>query len=250
MHESALQTITIGNGVVGVDRAPKLHIAKNFVLQGFAGYIWYDLSANLAKIAVKYSMHNGLVLERAKPISLQATALVHVLSDTADKSFVSFQFVPFAADLGFSKLLALHDFADALQHKPCSRLRDLDRARQFVTADSVLAVGQHPKRNHPLVEGDGRIFHDRLDLYRKLLLAGVAEPDAPSLDKRVLCRSTARTNNVTVRPAQLDRIGKTAVGIGKVHNRFLQRFRLWQDSVHVKDDTTNSHVCKLVYCPR
>src|SRR5207249_9018063 len=86
MHESALQTITIGNGVVGVDRAPKLHIAKNFVLQGFAGYIWYDLSANLAKIAVKYSMHNGLVLERAKPISLQATALVHVLSDTADKT--------------------------------------------------------------------------------------------------------------------------------------------------------------------
>src|SRR5438309_3450736 len=249
VNESALQSTFIAHCAIGVNRAPELHVAENFVLQRFAGYVWHDGSANLAKIAVKNALHDGLVPGRPKTIGSQAATFVHVLGDSADKGFVCFQFIAFTADLrALAELFALHDFADALQHKPCRRLRNFNRARQLVATNSVLAVRQHPEGDHPLVEGDRGIFHDGLDLDRKLLLAGVAKPDAASLDERVLGCRTARADNLTIRPAQLDRIGKTAVWIGKVHNRFLQRFRLLEGSVHKQYYTASAHVCQLVYC--
>jgi hypothetical protein len=96
---------------------------------------------------------------------------------------------------------------------------------EFITANTVLAIAQHPKRGHPLIESDRRIFHDRPDLQGELLLAGVAKPDTASLDKRVLSRIAARTRNLTVRPSQFDRVGKATVRIGEVNDGFLQCFR-------------------------
>ena len=70
-------------------------------------------------------------------------------------------------------------------------LANSDSLAEFITADSVLAVRQHPERRHPLVEAKRRIFHDGSDLDGELLFADVAEPQTAGLDERVLCLSAA-----------------------------------------------------------
>jgi len=249
VNESTLQSVVVGDRVVRIDGAAKLDITKDRVLERLSGDVRYNRGTDLAEIPVKDAMHDGLVLVWASAFGLNAATLVHVLCLTANEGFVRFQLVAFATDLCcLAELLTLHYLADALQHKPCRGLRDLDRARQFVATDSVLAVRQHPEGDHPLVEADRGIFHNRLDLDRKLLLAGIAEPYATSLDERVLRCRTARTRNLTVRPSQLNRVGEAAFRIRKVYNRFLQRRWLWNldRRFHNHDYTLRAHVCQLV----
>ena len=251
MHETALQSVVIGHSVIGIDRAAKLHIAENRILQSFAGHIRNNLSANLTKVPVKNAVDNRLVLVRSSAFGLNALSLVHVLDAATHKGFVSLNCATFTADLGcVAELTPLHDFADALQHKPCRRLSNSNRLCEFITADAVFAVRQKPECDHPLIKSDRRIFHDRLDLDGELLLAGVAEPEPARLNKRVLCRSTSRAKNVAIRPAQFLCKLKSAIRIGKIRNRFLQGFRLGKYvlAFHDQNPTLSAHVCQLVYC--
>src|SRR5207248_3189310 len=80
---------------------------------------------------------------------------------------------------------------------------------------------------HPLVESQRGIFKDRANLERKLLLASVAEPNAPRLDKRVLFGTAARAANLAIRPAQQLGVFKSAVSIAKIHNRLAQCLRFF-----------------------
>ena len=54
--------------------------------------------------------------------------------------------------------------------------------------DPVLRVREKPKRRHPLIEGDRRIFHDRFHLDGELLLARIAEPELARFDERIFGR--------------------------------------------------------------
>ena len=92
--------------------------------------------------------------------------------------------------------------------------------------DSVLAVDQHPESGHPLIERNCRIFHYSPDLDGKLLLALVAEPNPPRLEKRVLGLATTGTGDVAVRPAIAHGIVEGLLRIGEVRDGFLQGFEL------------------------
>src|SRR5262249_8018833 len=93
------------------------------------------------------------------------------------------------------------------------------------TADSILAIDQHPKSSHPLIEGDRRILKYRSYFDGELLIAVVAEPNAASLDETVLRSFAARAGNFPVRPAQLHGIVERPLRIGEINNRLLQS--LW-----------------------
>ena len=98
-------------------------------------------------------------------------------------------------------------------------------AGKFVAANSILAIGQHPKCGHPFVQPKRRILKDRVDLERELLFAWIAEPQLAGLDKRVLLGAATWARNFAIGPAQLDRICESAVLIGEVNDRFLEGFR-------------------------
>src|ERR1035437_71650 len=255
VNEAPLHPVVIGDGVICVDGGAILHVLENLILQSLAGYVRHNRGTNLAEVPVKNSLHNRLACRGSRKAFLsceaQTARTVHVPNLPANKSFVRFQFATFAADLGLIEGLLFHNFADSLEHEPCRRLRHSQSAAKFVRTDSVLRIRKQPKRCHPLIKADGRIFHYRLDLDRELALAGIAEPQLTRLDKRVLVHVATRTHHVAVRPAQFLGKLKGAVWIGKVDDSLLQRFRLWNVlcGVQAENDTTRTHVCHLVYCP-
>ena len=87
-----------------------------------------------------------------------------------------------------------------VRHEPYSLLRDAKAARDFVTADSVLAVGDQPHCREPLIEADRRILEYGTDLEAKLLfrMLAVAAIEPRFLKVGDLLRIAVRTANLTV----------------------------------------------------
>jgi hypothetical protein len=85
------------------------------------------------------------------------------------------------------------------------------------TADAILAIDQHPESSHPLVKSKRRILKDRCQLKRELFLTGVAKPDAPCLDERVLILAASGTNQLAIRPAKFLGIVESALRIGEIN---------------------------------
>jgi hypothetical protein len=61
-------------------------------------------------------------------------------------------------------------------------------------ADPVLAVGDQPHGDEPLVERDRGVLEDRPDLDAELLLAGLALPEAACRQVGVLVSFALRTD--------------------------------------------------------
>jgi len=129
---------------IGVDRGTIFDVLENGVLQGFALYIRYDLSANLTHVAVKEALHNRLALVAFRH-GLNAATFVHVDGFPADVGLVYFALASRATANLATKVRFLHGFANAVEHEPCCVLPNAENLAQFIAADSVLAVRQHPK---------------------------------------------------------------------------------------------------------
>jgi hypothetical protein len=110
-----------------------------------------------------------------------------------------------------------------MHHEPCRFLSDAQGTVNFVRTDSVLAVDDHPYRDHPLVHADWGIFEDGSYLDRELLLAPLAEPMEPRRDERMLRTVAAWASDLAIRPAEFDRVVESAARIGEENNCFLQR---------------------------
>src|SRR5438045_4739345 len=90
-----------------------------------------------------------------------------------------------------------------MQHKPRGFLRDLQVAGYFVTANSVLAVGEHPHCRKPLVQRNRAIFKNRPHLDRKLafrVMTSTLPSAALGVEVADAIRATYRVNH-TIRPA-------------------------------------------------
>ena len=209
----------VGKQGIRVQSRASRDMLANLRLQFMFLAVRYDGGANLPA-AFQDSHDCGLVFGACASDSALTFGDVHVSRLATDERFIYFDFHATTAELRPEEIV-LHDLADSLEHEPCRLLMNPQRLPEFVTADAVLAVAKHPKRRHPFVKSDGRILHDRADLQGELLLAGVAEPDAPGLDERVFRRIAARTRHLTVRPTQFGCVGKAAVMIGEVNDGIL-----------------------------
>jgi hypothetical protein len=116
----------------------------------------------------------------------------------------------------------------------------------FVRANAVLATGNHPDRNEPLIQAERRVFKDRSDLSGKLALGvcALALPFALLRKKRNVITSTSRTNDA-IRPAASDQIRKAIIGIVEEYNRFLKC--LW--AFHTHDYTSGKLIRQVYYYP-
>src|SRR5271170_1798535 len=87
-----------------------------------------------------------------------------------------------------------------MQHEPSGLLGHTDSAVYFIRANTVLAVDEHPKSDHPLIEAEWRFFKYSADLDAELLPAFFAFPSALSLEIPVLLLATSRTGRFAIRP--------------------------------------------------
>src|SRR5271157_1748653 len=214
----------IGHECIGVECSASGDVLAYFVLQDSLAATRNDFCANLPA-TLQDAEDSRFVLAASSGDSTLAFAHVHVASLATYERFVNFYFALRATAEPLAVELILHGCADAVQHEPRSFLSDFHVLGDLATTDAVLAVSQHPKRHHPLVESDGRILEYRADLERELFLADVAEPAAIALDERVFFSATARTRDFAVTPAQIDGIFKSTFWVAEVDNRFLQT--LW-----------------------
>src|SRR5712691_2909854 len=107
-----------------------------------------------------------------------------------------------------------------MQHEPCGLLSDAEITRDFVAADAVLAVDEHPHRGQPLVETDRAVLENAADLDGELFLAASALPDLASAHPvgRVRARTAPWTFDA-VGPAQQGDEGDAGFDVGEVSDR-------------------------------
>ncbi len=204
---------------VSVKRRANFDVLTNQWLHGRLAPFVYDLGANLP--AALNEADNGSLVLFDSSGKHGLSVLVHVPRLTADEGFVYFDTVSRAAEFrGVERVL--QSKSQTLKHKPCRLLRNSQCSVNLHAGDSVLAVAEHPKSRHPLVESKRRVLKYRSNLERKLLVASPAEPQFPRLDEIVLSRATARTRHVAIGKAQLLRVLESAVRIGKVNDGLLE----------------------------
>src|SRR5205085_9291014 len=138
---------------------------------------------------------------------------VNVTCVSANESFVNFYAAAGTADL--SAFLSLQGKADAVHHKPRSFLSDTQSARDFVRADSVPAVHQHPDSSEPLLQGDWRILKNSSDLRTELamIVNRFALPLALVFQEHNIIAATGGANHDAIRPAFTNHVGQRIVGV-------------------------------------
>ncbi len=191
--------------------------------------------------------HDGGLPHAARSLDLAgAFRLVHEAGATADEGFVGFDV---AAELG--ERPALHGEPDALEHKPCGLLRDAERTVQFVTADPVFAVNQHPRGGQPLFERDRRVLEDGpgLEGERRTRMARIALPHARLSKPCDLLGPALRTLHRAVRPAQFNHELPTMFEVGEVEDRVPKRGLLVHCSRLQDKYRPSRPVCQVYYCP-
>ena len=211
----------IGEQGIGVECCASRDVFAYFVLQYSLTATRNNLRANLPA-TLQNPENSSFVLGSSSSDSTLAFGQVHVASLATDERFVNFYFTLRATAESLAVEPILQGSTDAVKHEPRGFLSYLHVFGNLATADAILTVSQHPKRHHPLVESDGGILEYCPDLERELLLADVAEPATIALDERVFLQATARTGDLTIRPAQVDGIFKGALWVAEVNNCFLQ----------------------------
>jgi hypothetical protein len=106
-----------------------------------------------------------------------------------------------------------------VEHEPRGFLGDADGAMDFVGANAVLVVGNHPNGSQPLIEANGAVLKDRTDLHGELAsgVLGLALPNPTGGDKPDIRTSAGGAYNA-VWPTQIDHEVKANIGIGEVAN--------------------------------
>ena len=85
------------------------------------------------------------------------------------------------------------------------------------TTNAVLAVDQHPESGHPFIHSERRIFEDRVDLERELLIAATAEPQLAGLNEVVRFGTATGADDLAIRPAEFHGVVESALRIGEVN---------------------------------
>src|SRR5438309_6929795 len=218
--------ITDGKRIRGqfirVDHGALVNHIRDCISQRILAAVGNHSSAYHA-VAFQHSHDDGLTPIVFAYFAFETLRFVHESRLAADERFINFNFRTGTAQL--HKRFILQHKPNALKHEPSRLLSDAERASEFRRTDSILTVHKQPKCSHPFIKSKRRILKDGSDFERELLLASIAEPQAPRLDKRVLFRSATWTGDLAIGPTQHLAILELPLRIAKVNNRFLQVLR-------------------------
>jgi hypothetical protein len=171
--------------------------------------------------------------------------LVHIPRCPADESLVHFNF--FAVPADFQKRIVLHCKPNPVEHEPCRLLSDAQCPSEFIRADSIFAVGDHPHSNKPLVEGQRRILKDCPDLSGKLpfRMDALALPLALISEEHRVFPPTSWAFNAA-RPAQLDHVREAVVRIPEMQDGLLECLGLFHVSHLPQDYLSRSDLSSIL----
>lgn len=171
--------------------------------------------------------HNGDLAHKAGHGSnlLGSLVLVHESGRATNEGFIGFD--RFTRPAQLLKGSRLHRQSDSVHKEPCGLLSYAKRAMNFIRAYPVLRRADHPDSGHPLVEADGRIFHERAQFDRKHLLAlfVLALPRPARRYERDSIALTTRTGDLAVWPSKANHKVERVIRIVEVYDCFLKRFR-------------------------
>jgi len=175
------------------------------------------LSSHLA-IALQHPADNDFSVERVM-VKLGSLFSVHEAGLTADECFIHFD-VP----VQFSPVL-LHCKPDSVRHEPCGFLGDMQGSVNFIAADSVLVIGEHPHCHEPFIEAHGTVLHDGSNLDAELPPGMVvsALPHTARAQEMDLIAATSGADHFAIWPALLCKIRKAVVQIAEIQDCFLER---------------------------
>ncbi len=233
----------IGEQRIGIDRAVRFDVTANLGLHDVLAASGNHHCSDFAT-AFKNAHYRGLVFGAGGADAAIVLFLVHKAGSAADEGFVYLHLR--ATSAKFRGIVALHCKTDSVEHEPCGLLGDAECAGHFVGTDAVLAVGNHPHCNEPLVERESRIFHDGPDFRSELpmVVDVFALPLALILEEHGILPATSRTDYLAVRPAQLDHELEAVIGVGEVDDGLLKC--LWLGA-HVVPHKTNSSLAHLIF---
>jgi hypothetical protein len=219
--ESVVLESNVGHERIGVNGASGLHMVSDFGLQCVLPAIAHDLRVNFST-TFKNAHDGGFVLGASLSDSALALVGVHEASSATNKGFVYFHFAVRSTEL--DERASLHRQADAVEHEPRGLLSDAKGAANFVGANTVLAVGNHPNRHQPLVERQSGVLKDGPDFDGELAL-GVDTLTLPLtliLEEHHILAATGRADHNPVRPAQLDHEVEAIVRVSEVDDCLLE----------------------------
>ena len=210
----------IGLERIGEQRGTSSYVLADMFVQFMFAARWYREGTDLAA-TFHHSESDSLIFSSGPGNDTRTTFTVHVSRLAADKGLVNLD-LPGQLRGG----LILHDFADALKHKPCGLLSDTQVFGYFARTNSVFTVGYQPHSRKPFVQADGRLVKHRANLNRELLTAlrGATLPNATAgKEHRFPCGAIGTLH--TVRPTLRRKVSQRVVRISEVNNRFSQCFR-------------------------
>lgn len=136
-----------------------------------------------------------------------------------------------------------------MKHKPRGFLSDAERAMDFIRANPVLGVGNHPHRGEPLVQTDRAVLKNRSDFDRKLFATMLAFPDAPRFQV-VGFKRPAMHANYTVRETQFRDVLGCNIGVREIKNRVLKRLGQFRFVFHAPILAQTSLCVKYIIAKR
>src|SRR5579872_326648 len=223
MREVAFQSI-VGKQKIRVQRRSRLDVFPHFSVKGFLPTIGNHTGTDFTRAVLatlKDSDYRRLVLAARPSDARRAFSRVHVPRFSADESFIGFD-VP----RKFIRCRHSERNANPVIHEPCGFLRHADCSMNFIRANAVLAVHNHPHRREPLVQAKRGIFENsaglRSELAKVMLLATL--PTVVLRLKNNAVTAATRASN-TLRPAMSYEISSAVIRISEVQNRFLQGVR-------------------------
>src|SRR5438105_122813 len=217
--------------LIGIKSRASIDMLANHWLYGFPVPICDDLSA-YESAPLQKSHDNSSVIVEHSTNATSLYALVHIACSAPNVSLIHF-YPAFTAKFA-AELVILQSESDAVQHEPCRFLSYSDSSRNFVAANSVAAVRQHPHGHKPLLKRNRGILKDGSNLGGELamIVAALALPFALLLQEYNVSATALGASDYAIGPAQPRHILKSAIRVGEVNHRLLQGLWLLVSAVH------------------
>jgi hypothetical protein len=172
---------------------------------------------------------------------------MHIAGKAANEGFIDFNF---PAQL--PAVIILQGKPDAMHHEPCCFLSDSKIASNFITANSILAITQHPHSGKPFIKADGGILENGSNLDGELPLSMMAGalPHATGWIELYPLRPASGADHA-FGPALCHEIIKAIVWAREVDYRFLKGFWFAHDFVpHKQNHSKFQWMSQVNYCPK
>jgi hypothetical protein len=238
----------IGHERIGVDGAPRFDMSANISLQRVLFAIADYSSANLAT-TFQDSHHGGFIFGASLSNPALVFVSMHESSRTTDESLVYFDFTIRPTE--FQERAVLHCKTDAVEHEPCGLLSDAKSAANFVRANTVFAIRNHPNSDEPFVERESGILKDSSHFARKLFASvfPFAFPHQTSRDESHIIAATSGALDA-IRPTPRNDEVEAIIGVGEVFDGLLKSLWLGVHGVpHCQNSTRNALLSQVYYCP-